>query len=221
MEILEERIKRLRNERGWSTTELGNKVKKSQSTISGIEHGKPRLTVDDLSLFAKAFGVTEYFLLTGTSDENRTSAKELGLSQKTIENIKNLDSRKKALLEMLINDEGLILDKVMFEKYPDLEPECGFMDAFSGYVCDPAGNQIVKVDYDESGTEEDPFRNPTIRRAPNTLMVQLADGSLHTVDEWKPDCSKVIKRLKAIKTKYLKSLKPIQYIPTEEEEDDE
>lgn len=210
MEEIKDRIKRLREEKGWTTTELGQKVEKGQPTISNIENGKTLLKADDILPFAKALGVSEYYLLTGIEVENHSAVEETGLSNEAIIRIRNLTDKQKTLLEMLLCDDGSVTD-------PEHEPEDGFMDALANYANDPVGNRIVEI----IDNPDDQSILPKIRQARHSLRIQLADGSIHEVSEWKTDSKSMLSRLKTIKAKYLKSLKPMQYISTEEEDDDE
>lgn len=217
-----ERIKSLMKEKKIKGYELAKEVNITASSLSDLLSAKKKkaLNIDDLFRFAKALGVTEYFLLTGIEDEYRNVAKITGLSGKTINNIQKLDNKKRTLLEMLINDEGRSLSTKK-EIDLELEPEKGFMDAFSDYVCDPMGNQIVEILYSGSGSEENPYLERIIKQAPHKYRIQLSDGSLHEVTEWMPNGKMVSGRLKAIRARYLNSLTPLQYIPTEEEDDEE
>ena len=203
-----------------TTTELGQKVGKSQSTISDIETGKVDIKAKELFLFAEALGVSVYWLLTETDDENHNIAEETGLSNKTINKIKRLNQKQKTLLELLVNDTGRVLSETDYKKNPDLEPEKGFMDALADYASNPMGNRVVEIRWPGKGTEEDPYVEQIIP-APSKYKIQLADGSLHEVSEWMPNGKIVTNRLKAIRRRYLNTLTPMQYISVDEEDDEE
>lgn len=64
METLGERIKRLRDSKGYSQGELGKLIGAGQSTISTLEKDG-RTTRPDLILLAHALGVDAYYLKTG------------------------------------------------------------------------------------------------------------------------------------------------------------
>lgn len=63
------RVKELREERGWSQTELSDRSGVRQAAISAAENGKP-LTLDTIEKLADAFGINARFLI-----EHEPSAK--------------------------------------------------------------------------------------------------------------------------------------------------
>ena len=208
---IRERIKALLKTKKMKAYELAGKLHVAPSTLSDqLNSGKRAIHIDDLPKFAEALGVSVYYLWEGHDIENRSAVKETGLSSKTITNIRNLDKKKKALLEMLVNDDGSVTD-------PGSEPEYCFMDALSHFVNDPVGNRIVEV----QESPDDLQAEPKIIQAPHRLRIQLADGSLHDISEWKPDSRAVMHRLNIVREKYLRKLRKQKYIPIEEEGDDE
>ena len=204
------RIRDLREKRGIYGKDLAKMVGMGANRLSDLENGKRGIHLDEIPVFAQALGVSNYYLLTEIADENHSVADDLGLSDRTISRIRGLSTKQKALLEILINDDGSVTD-------PDREPEYGFLDALSNYCNDPNGNRIVEVVVNP----EDPLAEHEVRQAPHSLRIRLADGSIHEVSEWKPDSRNVLSRLKTVRIKYLSSRKEMQYVPTEEEEDEE
>lgn len=68
-------------------------------------NGKVRtLTSEQIMSLCTFFHVTPTFLLTGNNDENVTVVEELGLSNNTINNLKQMDSDILQAFERLIND---------------------------------------------------------------------------------------------------------------------
>lgn len=61
------RIKKLREERGWTVETLAGKVNMSRSYVSEIENGKKNVNNVRLSAFAKAFGVSVFDLIDDAS----------------------------------------------------------------------------------------------------------------------------------------------------------
>ena len=68
MQLIRDRIRALRRQRGWSQEQLGELVHFSQSKISKIEHGDWD-SLSDLRLIAKALDVPIEELITDHSDE--------------------------------------------------------------------------------------------------------------------------------------------------------
>jgi len=91
---IQDRITDLREQNGWSKTELAERIGIDASRMGRIESGETKRIGDDVILaLAKAFGVSTDFLL-GVSDDpepNNYNIKDLGLS---IEAAKNLYTEK-------------------------------------------------------------------------------------------------------------------------------
>ena len=62
---INDRIKQLREKRGWTRKELADKIYVSLDTIKKIENLDRRVTIDKLYLFQKLFNVPFDYLLTG------------------------------------------------------------------------------------------------------------------------------------------------------------
>jgi transcriptional regulator with XRE-family HTH domain len=100
-----DRIKLLRKERGWSQTQLGEKVNVSMQVVSNWERRYTGLGDDDVAILAKVFDVSADFLL-GKSEmrKNETSISDENF-KKTIE-----------LIEKVANKMGLSTSDPVFEK---------------------------------------------------------------------------------------------------------
>ena len=68
MEILGERLKRLRAAKGWTQEKLTTEAGVGQSTINGIEKGARQKMPSSLIEIAHALGVDAYWLKTGIGD---------------------------------------------------------------------------------------------------------------------------------------------------------
>ncbi len=87
-EAIGERIKELRNSRKMSQTELGELLYITRSDVNNKEHGKGGISIEQLMRLSEIFGVSTDYILTGVKPENRTVAKELGLSDEAIDCLK-------------------------------------------------------------------------------------------------------------------------------------
>ena len=101
------RIRSLREERGWTQTELGRRLNVKDSAVSKYETGRIPLTADTLRLLSKIFSVSvDYILglsssrdlacsssgslpLDGLSPEARAKAEEYISMLKTLEAVKS------------------------------------------------------------------------------------------------------------------------------------
>ncbi len=100
------RIRSLREERGWTQTELGRMLNVKDSAVSKYETGRIPLTADTLRVLSEVFGVTvDYILglsserspscssgsssLEGLSPEAKEKAKEYIEMLKTLEAVKS------------------------------------------------------------------------------------------------------------------------------------
>ena len=81
---------------------LSDKVDKSGN--------KRKLNTDDLFAIAKALDVTPYYLLTGIEEKNHSVGEELGLSNKTINALREMDEDTLKAMELLINDFSFSLE---------------------------------------------------------------------------------------------------------------
>ena len=88
MSDLKTRLFDLRTDAGLSMAELAKKVGTYQSRISDIESGKSCIKADDLPKYADALNTTVSYIVTGKYPENETICDELGLSNKTIETLR-------------------------------------------------------------------------------------------------------------------------------------
>lgn len=65
-----ERIKRLREEKGYSQIELAELISMDIDMITAFESGRMRIFVDHISKLAVALGVTTDYLIYGTGGTN-------------------------------------------------------------------------------------------------------------------------------------------------------
>ena len=63
-----ELVKAKRLERGWTQTDLAEKVGLSRTSVTNIEIGRQRVLLSDLFEFARAFGVSPRSLFNRVSD---------------------------------------------------------------------------------------------------------------------------------------------------------
>lgn len=203
-----ERIKKKREEMGLTVRELAERVGLSFTKVSERENGKRQIQIDEITKFADALGVDECYLVTGRETKNSNAVKETGFSNETIERIRKLSDKERILLEMLINDDGSVTD-------PDLEPDYGFMEAFSHYANDPNANRSgIRVP-----DPDNPFKEKFVF-APLNTEIQLADGTIHKVTEWKLSLNSTIRRLEKISRTYLNNRTEFCYSAEEEDEEE-
>lgn len=79
------RIKKLRDNRGWTLIDLGDRAKINKSVLSRIESGKRPVQAEELRIFAQLFNVSSDYLLGRTDDPLKS------LSQETKDVLDNLD----------------------------------------------------------------------------------------------------------------------------------
>jgi transcriptional regulator with XRE-family HTH domain len=89
---MENRIKQLREARGWSMRKLAEKVSTSASTINKLEKGETTLNVHWMERLARIFDVSAAELLGSTSDE-------AGFQEDVVSHEQELDEPKLALTE--------------------------------------------------------------------------------------------------------------------------
>ncbi len=108
-----QRIHDLLIDKDMNITELHEKTGISRSKLSMIRNdytdtnnGKQRtLTTDELLLCAETLGVSPAFLLTGYNEENATIASDIGLSNETINRLKEMKNPLvKAVIDCLVDD---------------------------------------------------------------------------------------------------------------------
>lgn len=104
-----EKIKKLRNNAGWSLRELENRTNINYSVLSRIEAGKRPITDSEILIFSKLFSVSPNFLL-GFEESKEPQPQSLftydqiGVSQKDYE---NLSPYQQEVLEWAINEDAL------------------------------------------------------------------------------------------------------------------
>lgn len=91
-ETIPERIKRLRETAELSQSQLAEMVGTKQSRISDIEKGKGYLYAEELPLYAEALNTTVSYLVTRIEPQNETVSSELGLSNHSIEVLRNQEN---------------------------------------------------------------------------------------------------------------------------------
>ncbi|MCG8573459.1 MAG: helix-turn-helix domain-containing protein [Flavobacteriales bacterium] len=96
LEIVIYNLKRLRAEKGWSQTKLGELSGIDPSYISRIEKGKYNVSLEALDKLARAFEVDAYELL------QYKKVDELSMREK-LEQVESLDPLKKMMVEEMIN----------------------------------------------------------------------------------------------------------------------
>ena len=100
MDIIE-RIKELRDARGWSTNRLALEAELTQSTVSALLNKENALpSLDTLSRLCDAFGMTlaQFFLEGETSELVTAQEKHL------IEQFRRLPEKKRAALLLILED---------------------------------------------------------------------------------------------------------------------
>ena len=108
---IHEKIKKLRQEKGWSQTQLANKLGVHSQHISRYERGNSNPSADTLSKFAEVFGVSVDYLLNEEADNiNAYRIKDKQL-QKYFEEVDQLNEEDKSLIKGVI-DSVLVRNKV-------------------------------------------------------------------------------------------------------------
>ena len=85
---LDQKIKQLREGRGWSQAELARRTGVTKSAISTYELGIRTPSADVVSSFAKAFGVSSDYLL--------------GITERRTVDVEGLSERDEALIRELV-----------------------------------------------------------------------------------------------------------------------
>jgi transcriptional regulator with XRE-family HTH domain len=109
--MIHEKIKKLRQQKGWSQTQLANKMGVRSQHISRYERGNSNPSAETLSKFAEIFGVSVDYLL--SEDEKNTNTYKIKDKQlqRYFEEVDNLDEEDKNVIKNLI-DAVLIRKKV-------------------------------------------------------------------------------------------------------------
>ena len=79
------RVRKFREEKGWSQEELAKKLFIERNTLSTKESGKSNFTPEELLQLSDIFGVTVDLLLTGIRTKSWDVHRDLGLDDKAIE----------------------------------------------------------------------------------------------------------------------------------------
>lgn len=96
------KIKILRQERGWTQEELGRQVNVKKAAISKYENGSVSPSIEMLSKLSKIFGVSTDYLL-GTEQNNRSNVYHLTREQlHLLQNYESLNQDGQNLLNTLI-----------------------------------------------------------------------------------------------------------------------
>jgi transcriptional regulator with XRE-family HTH domain len=108
---ISEKIKKLRLEKGWSQTQLANKLGIHPQNVSRYERGPTMPSTEAMSKFAEVFGVSVDYLISDESgDSSAYKIKDKQL-QKYLEEVDNLSEKDKDLVKGLI-EAVLVKDKV-------------------------------------------------------------------------------------------------------------
>ena len=104
-----EKLVRMRNERGWSQTELGERVGVHIAHLSRLENGKSQPSVDMLWKIAKAFGVSmDYFM-----DEHADEAVPISIKDKSlVERVELMEQLEDGDRQTIIN----VIDSMLTKK---------------------------------------------------------------------------------------------------------
>lgn len=84
--IVGDRIRSLRGERGWSQEELAHRSDIHPSHLGQIERGEKSVTIDSLEKIVNALGITfeELFMFVKHQDKNKDTAALFGIINKLI-----------------------------------------------------------------------------------------------------------------------------------------
>ncbi len=100
-------IRELRKKKGWTQTELGEKLGLTFGGIASIEQGRCLPSAETTVKLSEIFNVTTDYILTGKEDSNSISKEE----QEIIKTIRENELIKKSLIE-LINTEKKIIKTI-------------------------------------------------------------------------------------------------------------
>jgi transcriptional regulator with XRE-family HTH domain len=116
--LFNEKIVKLRKKKGWSQSELGQRINVHIAHLSRLENNKSQPSVDMLSKIAKVFHVTMDYLMNEDEDEiipitinDKTLAERVELldqldksDRQTIINVMDSMLAKKKMLDLLTNN---------------------------------------------------------------------------------------------------------------------
>ena len=94
---ISEKIKKLRQEKGWSQTQLAKKLNTQSQNVSRYERGIFTPSTEALSKFAEVFGVSVDYLLNGEAEDTETYKIKDKQLQRYFEEIDNLGEADKNL----------------------------------------------------------------------------------------------------------------------------
>lgn len=101
--VLGERIKHLRQQRGWSQMQLSKKLNTHQKQISGYERGIHTPSIDLLIKMAELFNISlDYFAFDDQEDKTRIQIADRELMQ-TVKEIDNLPEEDRATIKAVLN----------------------------------------------------------------------------------------------------------------------
>lgn len=100
------RIKQLRDEKGWSQADLGDKLKVQKSAVSKYETGRVPLTDETIRKLVEIFDESADYIL-GLSNKRKDKTYTATLSPKDVEKIKEESNRLRALM---ITSLGMAFD---------------------------------------------------------------------------------------------------------------
>lgn len=100
MSELSQRITALREERGWSKTNVANKLNLNLSTYANYEYGNREPDIKTLDEIAKVFEVTTDYLLNGSSSKDKPLTKNQKLIAYSIDPDIS-DEERQAIIEMV------------------------------------------------------------------------------------------------------------------------
>jgi transcriptional regulator with XRE-family HTH domain len=97
-----ERIRMLREMRGWQLEDLAERVEKSAATISRIENGKQNLTMVDILRIAQALEVAPSLLF--SQDQGEISSEGLSTAKRSAQRCAKKSKQALQLLSTLVED---------------------------------------------------------------------------------------------------------------------
>ncbi len=101
--VLGERIKRLRQQRGWSQMQLSKKLNTHQKQISGYEREIHTPSIDLLIKMAELFNVSmDYFAFDDHGDKSRIQIADRELMQ-TVKEIDELPEEDRTIIKAVLN----------------------------------------------------------------------------------------------------------------------
>jgi transcriptional regulator with XRE-family HTH domain len=97
-----ERIRYLREMRGWQLEDLAARVEKSPATISRIENGKQNLTMVDILMIAQALEITPSLLF--SQDKEETSNVAFYSAKRSAQRCAKKGKQAMQILSTLVDD---------------------------------------------------------------------------------------------------------------------